>query len=323
MDKFIYSLLNSPDPALRYRASLLSQDPTSADLLSLQAEIKNSPTVTFLLSERTPGGIIPHHAYRKWDGAHWVLAALADLHYPPGDQSLLPLREQQMDWLLSPEHTQRFKERTLAERVRMHPSQEANAIYSQIKLGIVDDRIDQIVQRLYDWQWPDGGWNCDMNPDTTISSFMETLLPVRALSHYYQLSGDPKAAQVAEQAAEIFLKRQLYKRLSDGQVMDPNFIALHYPCYWRYDILFALKVFATAGFISDPRCSDALDLLESKRLPDGGFPAEKKYYRVTHRDISGRSRFDWGGTSKKKSNPWVTADALFVLKQAGSLEDIT
>jgi len=29
---------------------------------------------------------------------------------------------------------------------------------------------------------------------------------------------------------------------------------------------------ADAGFIRDARCKDALDLLQSKRLPDGGFP---------------------------------------------------
>jgi hypothetical protein len=317
MPSEIQSLLTSPDPALRYRAQLLSQDPTSPDLLALQAEIKTSPTVTTLLSERTTDGTIPHSAYTKWRGAHWVLADLADLHYPPGDPSLLPLRDQQMDWLLSTEHQKYFETRTVAGRVRMHPSQEGNAIYSQIKLGIVDDRIEQLIQRLYDWQWPDGGWNCDMNPATTISSFMESLLPLRALAHYHQLTDDPKAAQVAEQAAEIFLKRHLYKRLSNNNVMKSEFKALHYPCYWHYDILFGLKVMAEAGFIQDPRCADALDLLESKRLPDGGFPAEKKYYRAAGKDTSGSSRVNWGGASKKRANPWVTADALYVLKQAG------
>jgi len=246
-----------------------------------------------------------------------VLAALADLGYPPGDQSLLPLREQVMEWLFSEEHTQYFKKRTVAGKVRMHPSQEGNAIYSQIKLGIVDARIDQLVQRLYAWQWPDGGWNCDMKVHVQISSFTESLIPLRALVHYHQLSGDGKAAQVAEQVAEIFLKRRLYKRLSNNNVMNSDFKALHYPCYWHYDILFALKVMAEAGYIGDPRCAEALDLLESKRLPDGGFPAEKKYYQPDRPGKSGNSVVDWGGTSKSKANPWVTADAMYVLNEAG------
>ena len=76
---------------------------------------------------------------------------------------------------------------------------------------------------------------------------------------------------------------------------------------------------AEAGFIGCEHCNDALDLLESKRLPDGGFPAEKKYYRVTEKKVSGRSLVDWGGSSKKRMNEFVTADALYVLKESGRL----
>jgi hypothetical protein len=77
---------------------------------------------------------------------------------------------------------------------------------------------------------------------------------------------------------------------------------------------------AEAGFIGDERCREALDRLEEKRLPDGGFPAEKAYYRVTDQMVSGRSLVSWGGLSKRKMNEFVTADALFVLKAAGRIE---
>ena len=77
---------------------------------------------------------------------------------------------------------------------------------------------------------------------------------------------------------------------------------------------------AEAGFVKDKRCSDALDLLESKRLSDSGFPAEKKYYRVVKERVSGRSLVDWGGASVKRLNEFVTADVLFVLKESGRLK---
>ena len=120
-------------------------------------------------------------------------------------------------------------------------------------------------------------------------------------------------------AAEVFLKRHLIKRIRDNRVIDQNFIKLHYPNYWHYDVLFALKVMAEAGYIMDPRCNEGLDLLESKRLSDGGFPAEEKYYRVDDKKLSGHSKVDWGGTSKIHSNPFVSLDALIVLKQSGRL----
>jgi hypothetical protein len=61
--------------------------------------------------------------------------------------------------------------------------------------------------------------------------------------------------------------------------------------------------------------------LESKRLPDGGFPAEASYARTNRPQLSGYSPIKWGGTSKKTMNPFVTADAFYVLKMAGCLPE--
>jgi hypothetical protein len=101
-------------------------------------------------------------------------------------------------------------------------------------------------------------------------------------------------------------------------VIKPAFIELYYPCYWHYDILFALTVFSEMGQITDERCRNALDLLESKRLPDGGFPAEHRYYRHTSAMVpSQRSLVDWDGVSRRHFNPWVSAHAAVVLHAAG------
>ena len=82
------------------------------------------------------------------------------------------------------------------------------------------------------------------------------------------------------------------------------------------DVLHGLKIIAEAGFIKDARCEDALDLLETKQLKNGGFPAESKYYRVS-KNRGGRSLVDWGPVSPKTMNEFVTIDALSVLKEAG------
>ena len=178
-------------------------------------------------------------------------------------------------------------------------------------------RTEELAARLIKWQWVDGGWNCDKRPEAAKSSFFESLIPLRGLTWYANGSGDIKAKQAVERAAEVFLKHHIFKRLSDNQIMDKNFVQLHYPCYWHYDILFGLKVLSEAGFISDPRCAEALDLLENKKLADGGFPAEAKYYRVDDKKLSGHSHVDWGGISKVHMNPFVTVDALAVLKRSG------
>jgi len=140
-----------------------------------------------------------------------------------------------------------------------------------------------------------------------------------ALALHAQLTGDRRSVRAAERAAEVFLKRRLYKKQKDRRIISEDFVMLHYPCYWHYDILFGLKVMAEAGFIGDRRCRDALELLESKRLPDRGFPAEGKYYRVSEGRKTGRSLVDWGGVSRKHMSEFVTVDTLFVLNKSGRL----
>ena len=313
----IDKLLSSEEPSVRFKVlvNVLGRKLESAGIKKIQDEIKSSPRVKLLLSERGNDRKIPFHPYAKWYGAHWVLATLADIGYPSGDKSLIPLREQVLAWLFSEKHKKHIK--TIDGRTRRCASQEGNALFSLLTLGLTDARTEELAERLIKWQWHDGGWNCDRDPKAVNSSFWESLIPLRALALHARLTGKRESREAAKRAAEVFLKRRLYKRQKDGKIMRDEFVELHYPCYWRYDILFGLKVMAEAGLIGDKRCYDALELLESKRLPDGGFPSEGKYYRVTDKKTTGRSLVDWGGTSKKRMNEFVTADALYVLKKSG------
>ncbi|MFX0093667.1 MAG: hypothetical protein ACFFBD_18085 [Candidatus Hodarchaeota archaeon] len=315
----IGTLLNSEEPSIRFKllVNVLDKDLESIEIKKLQQEIKSSPRVRMLLSERSKENKIPFHPYKKWNGAHWVLVTLADLGYPPGDASLIPLREQVYEWLFS--HTHEKKIKSIEGRVRRCASQEGNALYSLLTFDLADKRTEELAERLMGWQWVDGGWNCDKAPKAINSSFMESLIPLRALALHAKLTGNNKSKEGAKLAAEIFLKRNMFKKQKDGTVIKEDFIKLHYPCYWHYDILFGLKVMAEAGFIADSRCSDALDLLETKQLLNGGFPAEKKYYQISEKAKTGRSLVNWGGTSKKRMNEFVTVDALYVLKKAGRI----
>ena len=303
------------EPALAWKTAVnvLGQAPGSPAAQKAAAITRLSPVVTQLLAGRDPTG----RAYRKWIGSHWILSLLADLGCPPGDESLRPLMEETYNTWLGIYHQKNIRQ--IAGRTRRCASQEGYAVWSSLRLGLADGRTDELVSRLLKWQWPDGGWNCDKNPSADSSSFMETLIPLRALSLYARVSGDPHVAATAERAAQVFLQRRLFKRLHDGTVMDKHFVLLHYPAYWHYDILFGLKVMAEAGYLSDPRCQEALDLLESKCLPDGGFPADESFSRPTRPELSGYSTVQWGGTSQKRTNPFVTADALFVLRMAGRM----
>jgi hypothetical protein len=318
-DSLINYLIDYPEPIIRWKLirNVLGYTPLSSEYIQARNDLVSSPLIKQLLSDRDIDDRLPYHPYDKWFGTHWVLSILADLGFPEGDESLKPLLEQSYAWLLSEEHAKYIK--TINGRVRRCASQEGNCVYYSLALGLADDRTEELASRLIKWQWEDGGWNCDKKPEANKSSFNETLIPLRGLAWYAKSSGDQKAEQGVSRASEVFLKRHLFKRLRDNRIIDKNFIQLHYPNYWHYDFLFGLKVLSETGFVNDPRCTEALDLLDIKRLSDGGFPAEAKYYRVDEKRLSGHSRVDWGGTSKVHMNPFVSVDALAVLKQAGRL----
>jgi hypothetical protein len=278
----VLGLVASSEPSIAYRArvELLGEAPTSPDVIKLRDSIRSCERVRALLRERGSDGAIPVHPYHKWLGVHWVLVALADLEYPRVDESLIPMREQVLAWLLGAERERLARRLTFAGHARMYASMEGNAIYALSRLGLADERVDGLVDHLLAWQWPDGGWNCDKKREAHVSSFHETLIPLRGLAWYRQLTGERKVEDAMRNAAEVFLHRRLFRRLADGSVIEREFVRLHYPPFWHYDILFGLTVMGEAGFLDDPRCGEALDLLESRRLPDGGFPADGRYYRV-------------------------------------------
>jgi len=333
----ISALLKSPEPSIRWktRVQVLGENPLAKPIRSLREEVRRSATVRALLSRRDQLGRAgtARQVYYKWQGLHWVLASLADLGYPEGDESLYPLRDRVVEFWLGPGYFREFTARTEAEayrgrgvplmrgRYRRCASQQGNALYSVVTLGIADERMHALAERLLHWQWPDGGWNCDRHPEADTSSFMETLLPMLGLAVYARKYRRAAAAEAARAATEVFLQRGLFKRVSDGRIIASDFVALHYPRYWHYDFLGGLKAMMQVGRIRDARCAGALDLLEERRLPDGGWPAEKRYYTVSPKTMTSNADYvNWGGTSRKRMNEWVTVDALAVLRAAGRLD---
>lgn len=317
-------LTGSDNPSVAYRARLLlgGESPASRTMKSLREKIRASENVRRLLSHRSPDGRIPLNPYQKWHGPHWTLHSLALLSYPPGDESLLPLRDQFYDYLFEPKHLKPPRSLIIPgqeDRPRRCASQEGNAVLYSLALGLEDDRTPLLIKRLIDFQWPDGGWNCDKNPRARTSSFVETLIPLRALWHWGRARGDERARAAAEKAAEFLLQRRLLRRLSDGSLIKLSWVGeitrIHYPIQF-YDLLFVLQVMAEMGKINDPRCSEALALLRARQLPDGGFPLEVKNCKTSGTVISRGSFADWGPSGRTRSNPYVTVEALSVLAQA-------
>ncbi|WP_328531273.1 hypothetical protein OG984_09140 [Nocardioides sp. NBC_00368] len=332
IDPWTLGLLSSPEPSVAWRAHRLlaglgDDDPAQRRRRELVAESDN---VRRMLAHRRPDGTIRKgnetNAYRKWQGPHWTLAGLAELGYPPGDTSLGPLVDQVFAWLLAPRHLRPPSTAVLpgqGDRIRRCASQEGLALWYLHELGLADERTEILAARLIEWQWPDGGWNCDRNPTAHTSSVQETLLPLRGLArHHRSASTAPPAhlADAVDRAAEVLLRRRLLWRRHDGAPISPDWghdpLRIQWPIRF-YDVLFVLTVMAETGHIGDPRCADALALLESKRLPDGGYPAEIRTARTVDVVASGGIFADWGPTGHTRPNPYVSIDAAWVGIRSG------
>jgi len=191
-----------------------------------------------------------------------------------------------------------------------------------------DPRVQYLAQSLVEWQWDDGGWNCDKNPSAHHSSFYESLAPLWGLVEWHRVTQDRKVLATINRGAELFLRHRLFRSEKTGEVIDPNWLKLHYPLYYHYDILQALVILSRAGKVRDARCAEALDLIESKRGKDGCWHAEAYYWKPIGRTNSLRGKsfksvgsnvdvVDWG---RKGANEMITLNALRVLKAAGRIK---
>lgn len=324
----------SPDPSIRWRTHTRVHLRPTPDryVRNLEAEIGRSSRVRRLLNQArvphrrgTHGGI-----YRYWQGIHWALAALADIGYPAGRVELAPVLDRALEMWTGPRFEETVPESPqgvaggrgvplIQGRFRRCASQQGNAVLYASRLGPADARAQKLVEPLVRWQWPDGGWDCARSPGAHVSSFMETLTPMRGLASYARATRSSEARDAADRASEVSLQRGLFRRRRDRRVIKADFLRLHYPIYWHYDALNGLKGLAELGRIGDPRCAEALDWLESRELRHGGWPVDSRYYRVSPAYQLGCEYVDWGAPDPGRRNDWVTTDALQVLVAAGRI----
>jgi hypothetical protein len=302
-------LLDSNEPGIVFQAKrdlLGEEDPPEA------ASVLEGPKVRTLLAGQQADGGFGVHAYGKWGGAHWRLVSLVELGVPAKEPRCLAAAETVLAWLTGDGHRRGIP--TIDGLVRRCASQEGNALAVCCRLGLADDpRVRLLAESLIEWQWSDGGWNCDRNASGYRSSFHESLPPMWGLHEYAVATGDQAAREASRRTAELFLEHRLFRRLSDGAPIHPSFVTLHHPPFWHYDVLQALVVLARMGLAGDPRAADGLDLLQERRLGDGRWRPGGRWWRSPASSGSNVEVVDWGSGP----NEMLTLNALRVLRAAG------
>lgn len=165
--------------------------------------------------------------------------------------------------------------------------------------------VTAIADRLPEEGLADGGWNCEAENGSVRSSFDTTINVLEGLAEFERATGGSPVVSEARRAGEEYLlERRLFRRQSTGGVVDPAYLELAFPYYWHYDVLRALDHFRRTGAAPDDRMSEAVEVVRSKRQPDGRWLLERIHPGRVHFHLEDRE----GAPSR-----WNTLRALRVL----------
>lgn len=164
--------------------------------------------------------------------------------------------------------------------------------------------VTPVVERILEERLDDGGWNCDAEIGSVRSSFDTTINVLEGLAEFERANGGSSDVEEARTAGEEYLlERGLFRSKSTGSVVDPAYLDFAFPYYWHYDVLRALDYFRRAGSDPDPRLQEAIELVRSKRQPDGRWLLDRVH--------PGRVFFDFEAVGQPSR--WNTLRALRVL----------
>ena len=214
-------------------------------------------------------------------------------------------------------------------KVEEEPCLTGNMLRTMLVFGYADDpRVSKGLNWFPEFQFDDGGWNCDYpsyNP--THSSFMSTIEPLWAYSEVPRSRWTRRMKNSIERGAEFLLAHRVYKSHHDWRPVqlrgmtkvfgDDIVMKFHFPMYYYYDALHGLRVLTKLGYQDDERISDAVHLLFSKMTPEGRWLLDGDWVRERHdRDRKTLVALEQlAGPSK-----WVTLNCYRVLAKTGGLD---
>jgi hypothetical protein len=308
------------DPAIRWQVMRDLTDASEEDVKAERARVAREGWGARLLALQRPDG--------HWDKSTPTFSSTAGAHWW---QSLPPHRQ----GTLFPEWTSTAWSLMLLRGFALDPaSQEARRAVRRVRAQVAwehdgepffagevepcingkvvalgayfGEDVRRIVDRLLGEQMSDGGWNCEQENGSTRGSFHSTIDVLDGLLEYERAVGTtPPVSAARLRGQEYLLDRRMLRRLSTGEVIDPDWTHFSYPTCWHYDVLRGLDHMRAAGVVPDERVAEAIDLVESRRDADGRWPLENQY--------PGRMHFTMDEGEGRPSR-WNTLRAMGVLR---------
>ena len=300
-------LLDS-DPAIRWQVMRDLTDASPAAIAAERARVSREGLGAEILARQEPNGSWPRADAPIWLPTLFTLLLLratgVDRADPSVESAMAPL---EMGW--------RWSDRTGYWELRWAESGGKPFFEGEVEpcinggvlaLGAYFGQPNEsLTRRLVGEQLADGGWNCEA-PKSARSSFHTTICVLEGLLEYERaVESTAEIAAAKRRGEEYLLERSLFRRRSTGEVADPAFLELAFPPRYHYDVLRALDYFRDADVQPDPRISDAVNLIERRRLADGRWLLDRAYDEALPFPI---------GESVGEPSRWNTLRALRVLR---------
>ncbi len=301
LEEHVLEWLRTGDVALAYQ---VHRDLLSTERADLRERISNEGVGAALLAARGPQGHWGDGFYQpKWTCTHYTLLELMGLGLAPEHPVATQVVADTLGSLKGPDGGVNPSGTIKASDVCINGMVLSYASY----FGADEPSLRSVLDFVLAQRMADGGFNCRSNRSGALVSSVHTSVSVlEGLTAYRQAGHRYRADEVSATIAatvEYFLEHHLYRRISTGEVMRAEFLRLHHPTRWYFDVLRGLDALRGAGVPPDPRMADALTVLRSRRRPDGRWAANRGYAGHTHVPEPR------AGTP----NRWITLTALRVL----------
>ena len=256
----VVAWLLSGDVAVAWQARRDLLDQPASTYMPVRALVAERGWGAALLAARGADGRWGDGWYSpKWISTFYTLQTLAALGLPDDQQEARASVELLLDQALDEDGSGRWPNwsRDLCVAGMLVDTCTA--------FGLVHDpRVDQLIAHTLAHQLPDGGWNCQSTRGQVTHSSFHTTISILEGLHAAGVGESQRAA-----GQEFLLRHQLFRSHRTGEVVHPGLTSFSFPRYWYYDVLRALEHLARSGADRDPRALEAVDLVRSRRRPDG------------------------------------------------------
>lgn len=189
-----------------------------------------------------------------------------------------------------------------------------NLTRALVRCGYAEDaRVRSAIGWILDHQFEDGGWHCFLRTAFGHGT-VDAWEGLNAFTALPRTVWTPRMERCVEAGAEFFLEKRVFHQ---GRRPYRPWERTHYPVHYYYDFLVGLDMLTRLGYAGDRRLRPALDLLRTKRRPDGRWRLE-----AVHPDLGAGAGYRLPRKTRRfaleevgRPSKWITLTALQVLKR--------